>query len=101
MYTVGHSKAKDDVVWVAQSAGAPLFAADHGTPARDHCCGPPAAPLGLSVLLGGFLLGLTLVLLHHLRRGRTGPGARPWRLLWSGLPPPRPPDLARLSLLRI
>ncbi|NUU21624.1 MAG: hypothetical protein HOV68_08940 [Streptomycetaceae bacterium] len=77
---------------------------DHGTTApsgHGGVMGLGMASLCLAIVLAAFVLAVTL---FALRRG----GRRPrhlarglWGRLASGLPPPRPPDLSRLAVLRI
>lgn len=84
----------------ASAASAHHDTADHNSPARHPGMDP--ASVCLAVALAGFVLAVTLLALRGGAARRTALFARGlWGRATSALPPPRPPDLSQLAILRI
>lgn len=82
------------------SPGPSVGGVDHDTPAR-HGGGTDPMSLCLAVALAAFVLAVTWFAVRRRAREHLRFARGAWGRLVSGLPPPRPPDLSRLAVLRI
>lgn len=103
MHTIGHPPE-------ARSASMAAEAHDASAACPEgHCPSPPshdgggmdAMTLCLAVALAAFVLVVTWLVLRRRARELVRSARDAWGRLVSGLPPPRPPELSRLSVLRI
>ncbi|MEU8132252.1 DUF6153 family protein [Streptodolium elevatio] len=82
------------------SPGASFGSGEHDMPAR-HGGGTDPMSLCLAVALAAFVLAVTWFAVRRRAREHVRSARGAWGRLVSGLPPPRPPDLSRLAVLRI
>ncbi|WTW94084.1 DUF6153 family protein [Streptomycetaceae bacterium NBC_01309] len=110
MHTIGHPPearamaAHEEAVACPDghcpSPGPSVAGGDHDMPAR-HGGGMDPMSLCLAVALAAFVLAVTWFAVRRRAREHLRFARGVWGRLVSGLPPPRPPDLSRLAVLRI
>jgi hypothetical protein len=85
------------------TAHSPAGQGGHGAPGSDHGSSGGMDPMSLclAIALAAFVLAVTWFALRRGTRRRTTAVRGLWGRLGSALPPPRPPDLSRLAVLRI
>lgn len=118
MHTIGHPPEAHTASAAAHDAAA--------TCPDGHCPSPPSPDMGLgtstrgheapgghdgggmdpmslclAVALAAFVLAVTWFVLRRRARELVRAARGAWGRLVSGLPPPRPPELSRLAVLRI